>query len=192
MAARCDRESRMARACRRSEFDGRRQAAYDRGEIGRGTRPQQPIESTFKAVQIHLAAGQKVLQNVDLALPHGLGDRRFGLEWVPVVVHGTKLSSDARSASTAGRRAWLRRQRRRLARRLGPMVSFQSGSVVRDAANFRSLGREQQSRGRDNTASRRPQSTEPVTRPCLCSSGAAVDREVPRPAEIVCWKQSVP
>jgi prevent-host-death family protein len=85
--------------CGRSEFDGGRQAANHGGEVGMGTGPQQPIEGSLKAVQIHLAAGQEPLQDVDPALPQVLGDQRFGLGWEPVVVHASTISSDARAAA---------------------------------------------------------------------------------------------
>ena len=69
-----------------------------------GAGPQQPIEGSLKTVQIHLAAGQEPLQDVDPALPQLLGDRRFGLDWVPVVVHASRISSDARAARAQGPR----------------------------------------------------------------------------------------
>jgi hypothetical protein len=56
----------------------------------------------LKAVQIHLAAGQEALQDVDSALSQIFGDRRFGRCWEPVVGHSRKLSSDARPAASAG------------------------------------------------------------------------------------------
>jgi hypothetical protein len=59
---------------------------------------QQPIEGSLKAVQIHLAAGHELLQDVDPALPQVLGGRRFGLGWEPVVVHASTISPDARAA----------------------------------------------------------------------------------------------
>src|ERR1039458_6005366 len=78
----------------RSEFDRGRQAANHGGEVGTGAGPQQPIEGSLKTVQIHLAAGQEPLQDVDPALPQLLGDRRFGLDWEPVVVPASTISSD--------------------------------------------------------------------------------------------------
>lgn len=64
--------------------------------------PEQCIEGFLKAVEIHLAAGQEFLQEVDPALLEVLRDRGFGLGWEPVVVHASRLSSDARTGIRAG------------------------------------------------------------------------------------------
>jgi len=54
--------------------------------------PEQRIEGFLKAVEIHLAAGQESLQEVDPALLEVLRDRGLGLGWEPVVVHASRLS----------------------------------------------------------------------------------------------------
>jgi hypothetical protein len=51
----------------RSEFHGGRQAANHRGDVGLGMGPEQGIEGFLKAVEIHLAAGQELLQEFDPA-----------------------------------------------------------------------------------------------------------------------------
>ena len=56
----------------------------------------------MKAVEIHLAAGQESLQEIDPALLEVLRDRGFGLGWEPVLVHASRLSPDARTGIRAG------------------------------------------------------------------------------------------
>jgi Family of unknown function (DUF5990) len=85
----------------RGEFDGGRQAANHRGEVSLGTDPEQCIEGCLKAVEIHLAAGQESLQEVDPALLEVLRDRGLGLGWEPVV-HVRRLPPDARTDIRAG------------------------------------------------------------------------------------------
>jgi len=63
---------------------------------------EQCVESFLKAVEIHLAAGQEFLQEVDPALLEVIGDRGSGLGWEPVVVHASRLSPDARTGIRAG------------------------------------------------------------------------------------------
>jgi len=86
----------------RSEFDGRRQAADHRGEVSLGTGPEQSIEGFLKAAEIHLAAGQESLQEVDPALLEVLRDRGLGLGREPFVVHASRLSPDAHTDIRAG------------------------------------------------------------------------------------------
>ena len=86
----------------RSEFDGGRQGANHRGEVSLGMGPEQSIEGFLKAVEIHRAAGQESLQEVDPALLEVLRDGGFGLGWEPVVVHASRLSPDARTDIRAG------------------------------------------------------------------------------------------
>ena len=86
----------------RSEFDGGRQAANHRGEVSLGMGPEQSIEGFLKAVEIHRAAGQESLQEVDPALLEVLRDRGSGLGGEPVVVHASRLSPDARTDIRAG------------------------------------------------------------------------------------------
>ena len=81
----------------RSEFDGGRQAADHRGGVSLGMGPEQSIEGFLKAVEIHRAAGQESLQEVDPALLEVLRDRGLGLGREPVVVHASTLSPDART-----------------------------------------------------------------------------------------------
>jgi len=59
--------------------------------------PEQCIEGSVKPVEIHLAAGQKSLQEVDPALLEVIRDRGFGLGREPVVAHARRLSLDART-----------------------------------------------------------------------------------------------
>jgi hypothetical protein len=66
------------------------------------TGPEQSIEGFLKAAEIHLAAGQESLQEVDPALLEVLKDRGLGLGWEPVVVHARRLSPDARTDIRAG------------------------------------------------------------------------------------------
>ena len=87
---------------RRSEFDRGRQAADHRGEVSLGLGPEQRIEGFLKAVEIHLAAGQESLRQVDPALLEFLRDRGAGLGREPVVVHASRLSPDARTEIGAG------------------------------------------------------------------------------------------
>ena len=86
----------------RSEVDGGRQAANHRGEVSLGLGPEHRIEGFLKAVEIHLAAGQESLQEVDPALLEILRDRRPSLGREPVVVHASRLSPDARTDIRAG------------------------------------------------------------------------------------------
>ena len=60
------------------------------------------IEGCLKAVEIHLAAGQESLQEVDPALLQVLRDRGLGLGWEPFAVHASRLSPDARTDIRAG------------------------------------------------------------------------------------------
>jgi hypothetical protein len=96
----CQRPSRPPRG--RSEFDRGRQAANHRGEVSLGPDPEQSIERFIKAVEIHLAAGQQSLQEVDPALLEVLRDWRLGLGWEPVVVHGSRLSPARAPPSNTG------------------------------------------------------------------------------------------
>lgn len=66
---------------RRSEFDRGRQAANCGGEVSLGADLEQCVEGFLKAVEVHLAAGQESLQEVDPALLDVLGDRGSGLGW---------------------------------------------------------------------------------------------------------------
>ena len=70
-----DLERLLTPPCRRSEFDGGRQAANHRGEASLGVDPEQRIKVCLKTVEIHFPAGQEFLQVVDSALPEVLGDR---------------------------------------------------------------------------------------------------------------------
>jgi hypothetical protein len=78
----------------RSEFDRGRQAANHRGEVSLGTGLKQRVEGFLKAVEVHPAAGQESLQEVDPALLDVLRDRGSGLGWEPVVVHASRLSPE--------------------------------------------------------------------------------------------------
>jgi hypothetical protein len=77
----------------RSELDRERQAAHHRGHVSLGPGPEQRIEGFMKAVELHLAAGQEFLQEVDPALLDVRRDRGSGLGWEPVVVHARRLSA---------------------------------------------------------------------------------------------------
>ena len=56
----------------------------------------------MKAVEVHLAAGQESLQEVDPALLEVLRDRGLGLGREPFVVHASRLSPDASTDIGAG------------------------------------------------------------------------------------------
>jgi len=73
-----------------SEFERRWEAANHGGELGIGTGPQQLVEGAFEGVLTDLAADQESLQDLDLALPKLLGDRRL-VDREPVIAHASTL-----------------------------------------------------------------------------------------------------
>jgi hypothetical protein len=56
-----------------------------------GASRQQPVKGCLGAVQVHLAPGHELLQDVDPALPQVLGDRRLGLGREPIVAHASTI-----------------------------------------------------------------------------------------------------
>src|SRR5215468_7669091 len=76
--------------------------AYWPVDLGETAHLPAALEGFSKAVEIHLAAGQESLQEVDPALLEVLRDRGAGLGREPAVVHASRLSPDARSDIRAG------------------------------------------------------------------------------------------
>ena len=60
---------------RRRESHGGRQAADHHGERRLVPDAEQPVQGLLELLLVHLAPGVEPLQDVDAALPEGLGDR---------------------------------------------------------------------------------------------------------------------